>query len=602
VADEMQMSRNVRWAEQVKNWIGTHAARRHVPLTTSIALLFFAVNILLVHPQFMPSLDEINPYDEAAYLNSGRVLLDEGEWPNYANNPLTSLFYALAYLPFHGSPYWFVLSDWLGRFIQFSLLWLSAWLVATQLARYFHPFWMLGVFLVVPLPLEMLRFPSDPLFASLAGFSFWQLLAYYNSREARHLWLASLFMGLAALARNDGLPLFLILLVAALLLSLHERRFWKALVASALPFLALVGGYVLVYGLFTGNYDMGTLRRTYDNFEAGQEIIYQGTGDIASITGAKLEARKYFGTPRENDFSILKAIRRNPAVYFQRLKVALLDLPSGILQAYGIRFTPILLLLVVRGVIELIWRKQYLLVAVLCLWPAHLATGLAITIFREGHLQFPYYVVFALACTGLVVVIQSLGKSRERYLWYTLLALLAGLAFLFDKLAVYYGAIITLAGLVVASLAKHLIKDEPGKVVLAAPLIMLCAGMVIRGGFPTPVVRHLGTSAKEGAVLYMAEHLEPGSKVASASPGPVWAAKMIYFSLIATDLPREKSSEEFLVWLRENGVTAIYVDHNLYNPNPATWALIKSQIGDGLSRVYTGDQGDIQVLVFSQAK
>ncbi len=238
------------------------------------ALLLFAVNIFLISPALFPAASDINPWDEAAYINSGRMLLDKGMWPNFANSPLVSLFYALTYLPFRHSSYWMVQACSLGRILLFSLLWLSLYLGAKQLTRYLQPLVVMGIFLVTPLAVDMLHFPSDPLFAGLAGLSFWQLLSYLNHRSTRHLWLASAFMGLAALARNDGLILFILLVILVLILSIRTSKRWIALAAVLLPFCLLVGGYDLFYGLRYGDFSLGTMQRTYENFETGHGIIY----------------------------------------------------------------------------------------------------------------------------------------------------------------------------------------------------------------------------------------------------------------------------------------------------------------------------------------
>ena len=38
-------------------------------------LLLYLVNLFLIHPAFLLTLEEINPFDEASYINSGRMLL-----------------------------------------------------------------------------------------------------------------------------------------------------------------------------------------------------------------------------------------------------------------------------------------------------------------------------------------------------------------------------------------------------------------------------------------------------------------------------------------------------------------------------------------------
>ncbi len=569
-----------------------------------VALLFFLVTLFLVFPLLQPSFTDINPFDESVYINSGRMLLDKGVWEPYAGNPLVSIFYALTYLPFRSSPYWLVLSCSLGRVILFTLIWWSAYLVAGQFSRWASPLITAGFLLVNPLPVDMLSFPSDPLFAGLAGLSFWQLVRFYHHRQRRSLWLASLFLGLAAMARNDGLVIFALLLLLTLFLSLPGRPWkeslrstalWKNLAAAALPFALIVGGYVVAYGLATGSYELGTARRAYDNFEAGQQAVYAGTGEVNAVTEAKLEARRLFGTPEENRHSILAAIRRNPPAYLQRLEVVVRALPSWVLHAYGIRFAAVLFLLALAGAYRLARQRQYGLLALVFLWPAHLVTGFAITIFREGHLLVPFYLVFALGAVGLAFLVQSLDGRRGRLFWTFALLAVAALGLAGGKAAVYYNAAVFLAAVWVIILVKDRFQDTAG-LQAGALLVLLCAGLVLRGGFPSPSARLLGASDREQGSLYLAQNFPPDSKVAAGSPGPVWMAKMTYTNLVATDLPRDLTSGQFLEWMRSRQVRAVYVDQTLYNSNPALWNLIESQIGKGLDRVFSAEEGDVQVL------
>jgi hypothetical protein len=575
-------------------------------------LVLYLVNLFLIHPAFLLTLEEINPFDEAAYINSGRLFL-EGNLPSFAGNPLVDAFYALTYIPFRNSTLWLVQSAFLGRLLLFSLLWLSVYLIARQLARWAQPMLMVGLLLVTPLAVDMLRFPSDPLFAGLAGLSLWQLLRYQESLEntamhgaedqrplsaRRHLLLASTFLGLAALARNDGLVLFIIFIFLVLLLNLRRPRWWAALFHGSIPFLLLVGGYVLVYGLATGDFSLGTAERTYLNFEAGQQSIYAGTGALSPVVESRLEAQRIFGTGKENNYSILRAIRRNPQVYLHRVLAVTKELPTRLLRAYGIRFAALLFLLAGRGLLGLARRRQYALLAILALWPAHLATGFVITIFREGHLAFPFYVVYALAAIGLHELLANLQDRREVYFWTAALLGLSAYGIWGNKLAVYYGAAVFLVGLGVI----WLIAQRPnvvGPLRTATLFILLCAGLVIRGGFPTPSFPALRETAKAQASLYMIEHLAPGTKVAAGSPGVVWSARMTYASLTSPDVPQNKSSAEFLDWMIRQDIRAIYVDHSLYNTNPFLWDLIKGQLGQGIERVFAADDGDIQVLILN---
>jgi hypothetical protein len=556
------------------------------------ALLFF-LNLFLVYAVFLPNLSDLNPWDEAGYLHAGQVMIDGGRFPALGGNPLTVLFFGLTYLPFKASTYWMVYSASLAKALLFILLWLGTYLVASRLSKFAPTVIALGIFFVTPLAIEMLRFPSDPLFAAMAALSLWQLLKYKASTNHRHLILASFFMGMAAMARNDGLVLFVILVLLSLMISLQRKVWWRSLLSSLLPFSILIGGYILVYGLATGDYRLGTMERTYENFESGQQVNYSGDGEFNAVIESRLEARRLFGTPEENQYSIFNAIKRNPQEYLRRLTALVKVLPQIILLAYGIRFAVPLFLFAGRGIIELLRRKEYAIAIILCLWPAHLLTGFAITLFRQGHLQFPFYVVFGLAAIGLAALLSNLEARSERS-WVTILLLAFCLYGIIDnKLAIFYGAAIILLSIWVIYLSFF----REGQFLTAIPLlILLMAGIVIRGNFPSPVIRAIGTDPKEQCVKYLVEHFEPGTAVAAASPGVVWAAKMSNAGLSSADVPRGRTPDEFFRWLEDQGVEAIYVDNELYNGLPGIWKFIEPLIGKNYERVFQVEQGNYQIL------
>jgi len=168
------------------------------------ALYLFLLNLLLISPVFSPGLLDLGPFDEINYLNGGRSLA-EGWLPDLAFNPLVAALHAVGYLHFRASPFWIVHIAGFGRLVVFSILWLAAYVVGRGLAQHASPLIMGGTLLVSPLLGGILNNPSEALFAALSAFSFWQLPCFYQSKQVRHAGLASLFLGLAALALSPPL-------------------------------------------------------------------------------------------------------------------------------------------------------------------------------------------------------------------------------------------------------------------------------------------------------------------------------------------------------------------------------------------------------------
>jgi hypothetical protein len=567
-----------RFFDRIKEW------------QINLPVILYVVNIALLFSYFLPNLSDLNLWDEAGYINSGRLLF-EGEIQQFASSPLMALLYGFFYLFVQKSPFWLLLADGFGRFVIFTLFFSGAYMVARELKQFAHPLIILGLLTVMPLVIEMFNFPSDPLFAALSAFTFWQVLRFNNTHETRHLWLASMFLGLAASARNDGLALLPILVIVALVLMKSLRNWWKVILASVVPFTAIVGGYILLVGLITGNFDPGLAGRTYNNFEAGHEIIYSVSGRTNPTIEAYIEARRVFGTAEENNNSVFKAIQRNPDVYLQRVKAIINAFPTILNDAYGIKYTIVLLLLAARGVIALIKRKEVKLLLVMALWVTPLAMGFINTIIRPGYLRFPYFILYALACIGLQALIDNINKRQEIIGWLLVLLPVGGVTLATWKTAVFYGLFIFLLGLFIAWYLSRRYLTIKGLMPILF-LVFLCAGLILHGNYPGPKKWQLGVNGDEAASVYISNSLPKDAVVLAGTPAAVWMARHDYAGLNSTDLPTFADDAEFGSWVSMN-FDAIYIDHSI---SPYFLEMIEKRIGKEFTRVFVAEDGDYQVL------
>jgi len=521
----------------------------------------------------------------------------EGNLPEFAGNPLLALLYAATYLPFQASPLRIVHSACVARLILFTLTWLAGYLVARQYGKFASPLIAAGLLVVSPLLTDLFLNPSDALFAGLSGLTFWQVLKFYNTRERRHVWQASAFLGLAALSRNDGLVLLPLFLLLSLLIALGNERTVKqavrTIVAGVLPFALLVAGYVLLYGSVTGDFRLGTARRTYMAFEQGQPL--QTLPDAGNLTiEAQHQARQVFGIPEENGYSIFRAIRRNPSAYFERLKSTLTSLPSTLLRTYNIRLGALLFLFALVGIIELIRKKAYLLITIMLLWPLHLAVYF-LTFFRSGYLLLPFFIPISLSAIGLSVSVKSYHNSRYKLLLSFALVLLCVYGLADNKLAIFLAASVFLFGLwalwIVLCSRNEIVNKQ-----LFGLLALMCLGLILREPFRSPGIRSLGSSPDEQALIFMIDNLEPGSRVVSFAPGHVLAARMTYVCF-PEELRNYDTGEELYQWLIDNDIDAIHSINLLRDQEARIWGLVEGEIGVNLERAFRQDPGDIQVIL-----
>ena len=562
-------------------------------------LIIFLGHFLLVFYDFFPNLKDINFWDEALYVNWGRLLV-EGKLPTFAQNPLLAIFYAVLFLPFRQSPYWLVQICSLGRLLMFCLIWLGGYLASKEIRRTLNLPIFASLLLVVPLITEVLGNPSDAMFTVMSGFALWQLLVYLNAQKTKNLLLSSMFVGLAALARNDGFVLFAIFLVLSILLSLGAVNAWKKVLLGLLPFVGLVGGYLLLSGIVSGSFSTGTLQRSYIAFEQGHEIVYEGSGIHIHTIGAMLDAREKFGSPEENNYSVLRAIQRNPSAYFARLKLVLRQLPEQILAVYNKKMAAVLFLAMLWGVVTFIRKKDYRTLAVLLAWPTYLFIYF-LTFFREGYLRTPFLPVFLLVAIGITTLFERLEKRVERWGISVVLGLLLLSGLVFNKLAIYYGSLLFLAGMWLVIWVRNRFPDFPN-IRSISLVVMLVVGLVLHGNYSSPKFQRLGINADELASVYLMEHFPRGTKVGAGSPGVVWMAKQEFLAIIGADVPAFNTSADFHQWLLNEGIQVIYLDYSISNQAPYFWELIQQESGHGLTEVFNKNAGSNRIYIVEERR
>lgn len=558
-----------------------------------IVFIIFLVQLLFSLYRFFPTLQNINLWDEAVYINTGRLFAN-GTLTSFDRNPLIGLLYALTYLPFKNSPYWLMQSDALGRALLFGLMWWSGYLIAVRFRRIVHPLIFAGLLFCTLVLTDILDNPSDALFAAMSGFAFWKLLTFQQTRQAKDIGLASLFVGLAALSRNDGLVLFLVFVLISFVLLRVSIRQWRQIAAMILPFALMIGGYLALYRIVTGTFIFGTPERSYVAFQQGQVQIYQGdpTCKLSPVKCAVLEAQRLYGTPQENHYSVLAAILHNPGAFVIRIINTLKTLPAMVYTAYGKREAYLLFILAFLGIYELFRQRHYLLLGILLSWIVYLGVYF-VTFFRIGYLQTPFFIPLTLAAVGVHSIVTLLENQRYRSIL-SFMALALMVVGLYRHLNyLYFNMIVLLAVVWIGYLTSRWVTVSSYTPIC---LIFLAAGLLVRGSYNPPQAQTWGRTPEEKAVVVLQHQLPANSLVASGAPGAVYAARMDYYGLVNIG-GSAASVEELHARLLNLGVKAIYVDSSLTNQENYVWNLIKKGIGSEYRQIFSGGDGSIQVLL-----
>ena len=560
-----------------------------------IAFLFL-IQVVLALSVLTPNLKDIGGFDEALYIQMGR-LLASGELPSIDHSPLTAFFFMLAYLPVSESAFWFIHSCTLGRFMLFGLLWFSAYTTAKRLTFASNPLLMIGLIFVSPVLATLIKNGSHALFAAISTAALAQTISFHYSKSNKHLLLASVLLALGILCRmGEGTCLALVFITFAAITGVSIKRVSTVLGVVVLPFILIVGGYMLTYYSCTGRSPLGTGKYFYLTFEQGHGLAYSERfpGKNFWIEG-QIEARRLFGSPEQNHHSVLAAIQRNPTAYLERvprlMNIALL----GAIGVYGGPLSVWLFLMAARGCIALLTQKRVLLLSILLSWASYFLIYILL-VFQMTNLLLPYVILYCLASAGLTAVVLT-RDARERWVWSCILvALIAVLIGSNASLSFLASAVILLSGLWIVwkILDSYQVSDALTSLTLIFLLFLMS---LLQDTLPLTKPRKLGVASDEKAVLFLQQNWSEGTPLAAYSFITPWAAKMTHVGLYKTEINEMRSADDLQRWIAAKNLQLIYSDHSLEQSEPVIWALIESEIGKSLEVAFSSeDDKKIRIL------
>ena len=560
---------------------------RKITFQGLLLALMLILTFVLVSPDLLPTMPEINPHDETKYIASGWELI-AGDVREIARGPLLGFIYGLIFLIVGRSVDWFILSAGLGRMVLYVILWLSVIRLGSRFKHEFSPLITAGLLFISTAPIAILKNPSDTLFASMSAFSLSFVLDYYQSRQVRSIWIASLYLGLASVSRPDGVFLFPFFVVVIGLLSFHGKQIWRNLPAVFLPAAGIFLAFFLAHGLTTGDYSTQIGSKGYNTLEWAQHTI-SGTSFEEGIE----QAVDLYGTRAENQGSVFRAILRNPGAYADRIFHNIKILPGMILTAYGKKVGPAVFLLALFGIFTLIKKRSFMLIAILILWPIYGTLYLGFYI-REGFLLLSQFIWFLLATFGLASFFAWSRKISARLATLLLLLILITYSMIDNKPAFLAVGVVILFAVGFTWIVDHYTNFDASQLNTIGLLIALCGGIILHDDFPFPLTWEVGVSSQEVAVHYLAQNLASGSVVASYTPLPAIASRMNWIDL--TKVPGGSDLSALNTWLEENEVSALVVEPDFIQSRQADWALIEKGIDRSIRLEMVSDPGSIQIF------
>lgn len=549
-----------------------------------LAFFVFAVNLILVSPDLTAIVPEISPYDEAQYIDSGR-LLARGQLRGLDWSPLSAVLYAPIHLLVQESANWLAWLTTLGRIVLFGLLWSSFYSLGRSFSDHFPPLVFAGVLFVGTTFAEIVRNPSDALFASMSALALWQLMEYRSEYRESSIWLGSLFIGLAALSRNDGLFLIPLFIALILVIGRGAGSVLTHLMAAVIPAAALVGAYVLLLSFDTGSFTLGTGYRAYTTYTWSLENnLGLNSSQIAELVGP--------GDGTEP--SIVRAVLGDPALFLQQVRHNLRGLPDAFLAAYGKRIGPPIFYLAILGGFVMARKGSWTQIAMLAIWtiPAFMYLGFYL---RPGFILLYHYVLLILVAVAATWLVTDEQRAEARLLYVSPLIVLAIYGLFDAKPAFLVAGLIASLGFLVGWYFSYLYGTRLASAAVAF-VILLTAGVVLRDGYSFPNYPRFGESSMERAISFLEENLPRGSRVYARVPLEWVAARMN--PVDRGDIRAELESEVPLCEIiASHEIAAFYVPPNLIREESDLWRMLQGAEGTCVGTPVVFDPGSIQVIL-----
>jgi hypothetical protein len=213
--------------------------------------LILITTLILVSPRLMSAFDEINAYDEAKYVVSGKSLA-QGEVRDISWGLLVALIYAPLHLFLKSSPDWFILETWSGRFVLYALIWLSILLFSIRLKDHVKSFVTSGVLMFTLAIFPILENQSDALFLVLSSSNLAVTYRISKEHKLKDIGLASLLLGCAVLSRFKAVITFAAYVLVISILEWKHHKPAKLLSSVLLPGLLALFLYFVGYSLSIG--------------------------------------------------------------------------------------------------------------------------------------------------------------------------------------------------------------------------------------------------------------------------------------------------------------------------------------------------------------
>ena len=380
-----------------------------------VTALLFGFGILCQ----LPVLGEMFPgLDDSGYLFDGVRLVEQGTLMPLGSGPLSGILNGVIYLFFPRDHMLLGYVSIVRRILLLIGIMAAAGIAGKAVGGRWGGWGAMAVVAIARPVTTALMVTADSLYSALAGLGFALLISGWlagrtaGGKMGIARWIGvGLLLGFTALARLDGVILGVALTAVIWWFRGRNKSTARDALIFAGAFILPVAGYVLAYGIVTGQWDPQIGQRSYLAFEQGHNFLYTDRYEvIPSPSSADL-----YGTAEENGNSVLRAIARNPKAFLSRLPRTAANAVRMFYDAYSILGGAMLLFLAAGGAFTLWNAGKRAVLGLALLWCLPLA-GYALASYRPGFFGMLFPVLLTLVVAGTVPVVgqfRALLKSEQ---------------------------------------------------------------------------------------------------------------------------------------------------------------------------------------------
>ena len=355
--------------------------------------IFFAITLFLITiVSFFNSLSRPILYlDESSYLHRGVLIVEEKRVPSVPDSVGVSLIHALSYLLVRDHPLGVDFAGRITAFVSSLVMYIGIFLSVRRELGNFYGFLAAFMSLTYFPTYNLNRNSSDMLFAVCESILLF-LLVSLNPRVILHLVVLSTVTAITTLVRNDGFLVFFgfsILIYIYLHRSLNRLSFKYFTAGWIIPYSGIILLVAFVSWRTTGVFEILPGSRTYIAFEQGSGLVrrfeLEQQGKNPWIEGSRI-SEQLFGSSRDNENNVLRAVLNNPKAYVQRVIYNIRDFFLRWFEVHNGRIAVPVLLLTWFGFVTLLAKQKIFLFLSVCCFLFSSSPYFFLTFWRDGYI------------------------------------------------------------------------------------------------------------------------------------------------------------------------------------------------------------------------